>query len=244
MDLNIFNSDLDLSGFDLVLIDDANLSTGFKYNPIMDCQQVVLFGDSTQTINNSNSIFSQIPKRKILYYPTSYIKSNAQYGIVPTDKNQYVLDYKRTQIINQYDDLQTIVAHIVNNFYQNTTKEINILVHTNNYKVHVIKELVKKLKEFFSDEDIFDLLEKNITFILVPNESTKVCDEVYILYDDFIEMAPDEFKNIVTTYTTATEHVYIYSTIEETPDIDDVSKHITSMLKYHVKEERMATGSG
>lgn len=239
MDLNIFNSDLDLSGFDLVLIDDANLSTGFKYNPIMDCQQVVLFGDSTQTINNSNSIFSQIPKRKILCYPTSYIKSNAQYGIAPTDRNQYILDYKRTQIINQYDDLQTIVAHIVNNFYQNTTKEINILVHTNNYKVQVIKELVKKLKEFFSDEDIFDLLEKNITFILVPNESTKVCDEVYILYDDFIEMTPDEFKNIVTIYTTATEHVYIYSTIQETTDIEDVSKHITSMLKYHVKEDKV-----
>lgn len=239
MDLNIFNSDIDLSLFDLVLVDDVNLSTGFKYNPIMDCSQVVLFGDSTQTLNNSNNIFSQIPKRKILYLPTSYLKNNSNYGLLPSDKNQYVIDYKRIQSINQLDDLETIIKTIVTNFYQNTTKEINILVHSNNYKILVLRLLIKKLKEFFSDEDIFDLLEKNIIFILAPSEATKVCDEVYILYDDFVELDDEMFKQIVANYSTARSHVYIYSTPENALEIEDINKHLNGILKYVTKDEKV-----
>ena len=94
----MFNSDIDFSRFDLVLVDDIHLSTSFKYNSIMECNQVVLFGDSTQTLNNSNSLFSIVPKRKILHLPIGYMKDNPNYGNMFKEKNEYILDFRKTVV--------------------------------------------------------------------------------------------------------------------------------------------------
>ncbi len=239
IDLNMFNDDIDFSKFDLVFVDDVNLSTSFKYNPIMDCKQVILLGDSSHTINNSNSIFSQIPKRKILRYPMSYIKYNQQFGNVPTINNEYILDYKKNLVTTKFDDLESLVKEIVLNFYKDTNKLINIYVHKNNYKVACMRELIIKLKEYFSDEDIFELLENNIKIITVPNESTRVCDEAYILYNDFIDIDTEIFKKIVTNFSTVKQMLYIYVTAENEMGIEDLEKHISNVLKYNTKVEKV-----
>ena len=239
VDLNMFNDDIDLSQFDLVIVDDVNLSTSFKYNPIMECNQVVLFGDSTQTINNSNSIFSLIPKRKILHFPMSYVKDNPQFGNVLKENNQYILDFKKNVSVNKFDNLDLIIEQIVSNIYKDTHKSINILVHNNNYKVDFIRKFIKKLKEYFSDDDIFELLESNVRIITVPNESTIICDDAYLLYDDFVDIDSEIFKNIVTNYSTVRQTLYIYTTNINDSQIEDVEKHINSMLKYNVKNDKV-----
>lgn len=239
IDLNMFNDDIDFSKFDLVIIDDVNLSTSFKYNPIMECKQVILLGDSSQTINNSNSIFSQIPKRKILRYPMSYIKYNPQFGNVPSLNNEYILDFKKNLVTTKFDNLESLVKEIVLNFYKDTNKLINVYVHNNHYKVSFIRELIIKLKEYFSDEDIFELLENNIKVITVPNESTRVCDEAYILYNDFVDMDTEIFKKIVTNFSTVRQTLYIYATTDSEFEIEDLEKHISNILKYNTKVEKV-----
>ena len=239
IDLNIFNSDIDYSQFDLVLVDDVNLSTSFKYNSIMDCNQVVLFGDSSQTINNSNSMFSIIPKRKVLHLPMGYMKDNPQYGNVLKEKNEYILDFKKTVSTIQFDDLNSLVKQIVVNFYKDTTKKINILLRSNNYKVIIIKCLIKHLKEYFSDDDIFDLLEHNIDLILVPRENTRVCDEAYFLFDDFSEMDVELFKSCITNYSTAKLNTYVYGTHDNLLEVEDIPKYMNELLKYNTKNERV-----
>lgn len=239
IDLNMFNSDIDYSQFDLVLVDDVHLSTSFKYNSIMDCNQVVLFGDSSQTINNSNSMFSIIPKRKVLHLPMGYMKDNPQYGNVLKGKNEYILDFKKTVSTIQFDDLNSLVKQIVVNFYKDTTKKINILLRSTNYKVIIIKCLIKHLKEYFSDDDIFDLLEHNINLILVPRENTRVCDEAYFLFDDFSEMDVELFKSCITNYSTAKLNTYVYGTHDNLLEVEDIPKYMNELLKYNTKNERV-----
>ena len=52
---DIFNSDIDLGLFDLVIVDDCHLTSANKYYRMLECKQVLAFGDDSfkSTIANS-----------------------------------------------------------------------------------------------------------------------------------------------------------------------------------------------
>ena len=69
------------------------------------------------------------------------MKDNPNYGNIMKEKTAYILDFKKNISTSQFEDLNSLVKQIVNNFYRDTNKQINILVRSNNYKVEVLKYL-------------------------------------------------------------------------------------------------------
>ena len=69
-DIDVFNRMNDFSFFDLVIIDDAHLSTSNKYSNIYKASQVVIFGDAsfqssaTNSLMQRNKNFTCIPLHK------------------------------------------------------------------------------------------------------------------------------------------------------------------------------------
>ena len=89
-DLNIFNSDLDVSRFDLVLIDDCHLSSTNKYDPINKCKQVILFGDKSFKSSVSNTLLQRIGDAPINQYLNRYVKMSPKFNNVWNNNNRYI----------------------------------------------------------------------------------------------------------------------------------------------------------
>lgn len=237
MDLNIFNIINDFSKFDLILVDDVNLSSAIKYNKINGCNQVVLFGDSSVLLGNANSIFGQIPKKQIFSYTESYLKDNPNYGNKTTVNNYYILDYKRNQYIKRYESLDSIVNAIVGRFYQNSLKKINIIVCTNNYKLKLYRGLVAKLRELNNDLDVFKIFDENIKIVKAPNEMADYANEVYFMFDDIDDQHVKDMKRLVKQYSRVSDAVYFCAVDFETETNLDFTKYINSIIKENYSDE-------
>lgn len=237
VDLNIFNIIHDLSKFDLVLIDDVNLSSAIKYNQIKECNQVVLFGDSSVLLGNANSIFGQIPKKNIFTFTESYIKDNPNYGNNTSINNCYILEYKRSQFIKRFESLDSIVNAIVSSYYQNSLKKINIIVCTNNYKLQLYRSLISKLRELNNDLDIFKIFDENIKIIKAPNEMADYANEVYFMFDDINDQHVKDIKRFIKQYTKVSDAVHFCCVDFETENNIDFTKYINSVIKNNQEEE-------
>ena len=237
VDLNIFNIIHDLSKFDLVLIDDVNLSSAIKYNQIKECNQVVLFGDKTVLLGNANSIYGQIPKKTIFSLTESYVKDNPSYGNKTKIDNCYILNYKRSQYIKRYESLDSIVHTIVTNFYQNSLKKINIIVCTNNYKLKLYRSLISKLRELNNDLDIFKIFDENIKIIKGPNEMADYANEVYFMFDDINDQHVKDMKRFIKQYTKVSDAVYFCTVDFENDSNLEFNKYINSIIKDNTEED-------
>lgn len=213
-DVDILNGDLDISKFDLVLVDDAHLSSSFKYHKVFDGKQVVLFGDSSTTIASTTNLFKQIPSKYIFKLVKGYIKDNSKYGNIANTQNQYILDFTKAEYFNVYNNMDAMVQSIVSKYYQDVSKNIDIVLYSNNYKFAFFKALVKKLKELYSDNDILEILNTNIRIVVAPKEKARICDEVYFLFDDFKDTEARLIKFIISNYSTGCQKVHIFSTKE------------------------------
>ncbi len=230
-DVDILNSDLDLSKFDIVFVDDIHLSSGFKYHKVFHSKQVVMFGDSSTTYASSTNIFKQIPKKYIFRYVESYVKDNSKYGNIPDHNNQYILDFNKTESIGRFKTLDEMVNDIVKKFYQDFTKKIDIIIYSINYKVDLFKALVIRLKELYNDNDVLELLNNNIRIVRAPKENPRVADEVYFLIDDLKEVDIKLLGHIVNTYSIGCQKVFAYTTAEYSKDIETINLFKDSIIK-------------
>lgn len=219
-DVDIINADLDISKFDLVLVDDAHLTSAFKYSKVFEAKQVVLFGDSSATVTSPTNLFKQLPSKYIFKFTKGYIKDNSKFGNIADSQNQYILDFTKTEYFNVYNNVDQMVQSIVSKFYQDVTKKIDIIVHTVNYKFMFFKAFVKKLQELYSDNDIFEILNNNIRIVKAPKENARICDEVYYLLDDIKDADERVVKYIISNYSVGCTKIHIFATKEYSGNID------------------------
>ena len=236
-DVDILNADLDISKFDLIIVDDAHLTSAFKYNKVFEAKQVVLFGDSSSTVTSPTNLFKQLPSKYIFKFTKGYIKDNAKFGNIADTQNQYILDFNKTEYFNVYNNIEQMVQSIVSKFYQDVTKKIDIVVHTINYKFIFFKTFVKKLKELYSDNDIFEILNNNIRIVKAPKENARICDEVYFLFDDIKDAEERVIKYIIGTYSIGCPKIHIFSTKEYSGHMD-IQAYYKEVVKFDQDHSR------
>ena len=236
-DVDILNADLDITKFDLILVDDAHLSSAFKYHEVFDAKQVVLFGDSSTAQSSSSNLFKQIPNKYIFKLVKGYLKDNSKYGNVANSQNQYILDFAKSEYFNVFNNVESMVQSIVSKFYQDVTKKIDIVLHSINYKFIFFKAFVKKLKELYSDDDILEILNNNVRIVKAPKESARICDEIYFIFDDIKEEEEKNIKFIISHYSTGTSKVHIYATKEYSGNVD-IQKLYKDIVTFEPDEGR------
>ena len=237
-DIDIFNSELDLSKFDIVFIDDAHLSSAFKYNRIVHTKQVVLFGSSSSKSVNNNNLFKNIPSKYILRFVQSYVKDNPNLGNNHNIKNQYILDFSRSENFKKFEKLEDLIDTIANNYYKDMTKTFDIIFNSIGYKFAFYQKLVKKLKYVNSDEEIFQILNNNIRMVRVPYEKARVVDEVYYLFDDLKDLDMSQLKYIIPSYASGCSKVNVFTTDEYSKDFN-VVKLYKSIIEHETEEKEM-----
>lgn len=209
-DLNIFNSDLDVSRFDLVLIDDCHLSSTNKYDPINKCKQVILFGDKSFKSSVSNTLLQRIGDAPINQYLNRYVKMSPKFNNAWNNNNRYIYSKETTIKTHSVNTIQEFAYRIVEFFGKNSSKVINIVIGNEFTKRELYVALVELLNMIYSPMDIIKILSYNIRLINVNDDGSRYVNDVFIYYTDFLEYESSAKNLIFKNFVVVDSSIQIY----------------------------------
>lgn len=236
-DLNIFNADLDVSKFDLVIIDDCHLSSANKYNRIASCKQVILLGDKSFQSSVSNSLLQRVGDYSVIQYANRYVKMTPKFNNVWNNANRYIYSYETSVNINSVKSVNEFGEKIVEYFTKNPQNVLNVLIGNEETRREVYIAVVTILNMSYSYMDVIEILTYHIRLINVNDEGSKYVNDVFIYYTDFIEYDLAQKNLIFKNFVVVENSVQIYYLENKVESLNkeieqDISK---TMVKAVVK---------
>lgn len=241
-DLSAFDSEIDLNKFDLVIIDDAHLVDTTLTRKLDKIKQVVVFGDRTfrTSVTSNFMIFIQntlIQKNRssMINFPLRYLQMTADFANEFTVNNQYIISRKREKtVIEKIKNVNEFSEQIFQTYKNNPDYLINVVVGQDHTRRDVYSYLVKRLIEFYSEEEIHIILNYKIKIINAIFESGSYSDIVYFYYTD-IERRDDRAL-ILRNFSTTRHAIYVMhkeKNIEtETEEIQKEIEQLMDKRKY------------
>lgn len=209
-DLDIFNTNLDLQMFDLVIMDDVHLSSSNKYNRLCECKQVITFGDRLFQTSVSNALMKRLGDICTVSYKRRYVSSNSKFNNTWDYDNQYIYEYSKKYNIIMSDTFDDFMNDIFEKFKENTDHIINILVGSEQTRRQIYTAVVKKLALSFSAEEIINILCYKIRILNAFTEGNRYVNDIYIYFDDFKNIQTTEKERIFKNFVSAHNSVNIY----------------------------------
>lgn len=211
--IDIFNRIKDFSFFDLVIIDDAHLSTSNKYSNIYKASQVVIFGDASFQSSATNSLMQRNKNFSCIPLLKRYLEMKSEFGNIWQTDNQYI--YTPSLIIEkqQLSGVEELADKVVEKFkeYYGKTdrKTINVLVTKSQTRREIYSYLVEKLSKEFSVEEVLRILNISIRIISTNYEATRLSDYTFLWYEDLESLNNLEMELVKRNYITAKYAVYL-----------------------------------
>ncbi len=238
-DLNIFNADLDVSRFDLVIIDDCHLSTANKYNRLDYCKQVIVLGDKSFQSSVSNSLLQRIGDDSVVQYSNRYVKMTPKFNNVWNYSNRYIYSYETSITTETIDNLNAFAKVIYEYFVKNPKNIVNVVIGNEETRRDLYIAIVSALSMSYTFMDVIEILTYHIRLINANEEGSKYVNDVFIFYTDFLEYDLPQnnlmFKNFIVVENSV-RIFYIPSKVEaENKKIeDDINK---TMVKAVVRQK-------
>jgi hypothetical protein len=88
--VDVFNSDLLLSYFDIIIVDDCHTASSNKYHRIEEASQVLLFGDKSFRTSVSNSLLNRVKPGTNVHYNRRYYQASDNFKNDWSTNNQYI----------------------------------------------------------------------------------------------------------------------------------------------------------
>lgn len=237
---DIFNSDLDLNLFDLVLVDDCHLTGANKYHKMSECKQVIAFGDSSFRSSIANSLLKKINSSSIIKFNRRYVMMSSRFKNHWSINDQYIYDYNHKIDSICLESVRSLVDHVTNYFYEKPNSLINVIVGSNEMKRTLYTLFVQKLSASYDGKQIVTLLNHHIRLINCTNENTRYATDVFFYYDDMKDIESLTGGKVFRNYMAVSGQVtFIYhpgKNVEETDRIKDDIKNIIGKSEVNQKE--------
>ena len=209
-DLDIFNDNLNLDVFDLVIIDDVHLSQASDYNRLYDTKQVVVFGDKHFQTSVSNTLMKRLGDACAMNYRRRYVYGNTCFNNLWDYNNQYIYSYKDHLLIKQVETFDEFIDDICMSFKDNPEHIINIVIAKESTRRSIYTTILKRLAESFSVEEVIHILSYNIRILNALTEGNRYVNDVFIYFDDFKDLDDSVkelmFRNFIYVY----DNIYLY----------------------------------
>lgn len=214
-DLSAFNSDLDLSVFDLIILDDAHLMDSGLTRKFERIKQVVVLGDhSFKTSVTSNlmiftiNTLNQKNRSSVINFPYRYIELSEDFANEFNYNNQFIISRKRDKTkIEKIERIEELGELVFQEYKNRPDKLINVVVGTDKTRRNIYTYLVKKLQNYYSEEEIHIILNYKIRIINAIYEPGNYADVVYFYYSDIDKR--DDKALILRNFSTVREIIHI-----------------------------------
>lgn len=242
-DLDIFNSDFDLSKFDIVIIDDAHLSTANKYHRIVEANQVIVFGDVLFQTSVSNALMKRLGESSMIHFRRRYVQMNCSFHNEWSTRNQYIYSYDNLCNIYSLENFDQFVKEILIKYEKKPKQIINIIVASEETRRAVYTEIVKKLSNNFNANDISNILSYNIRILNALTEGNRYVNDVFIYYDDIKGLEQSDQELIFKNFISAHNSVGIYFVKHQYASInEEVIKTIKKLIGRKSIREKTTSG--
>lgn len=241
-DLNIFNMNLNLADFDLVIIDDGHLSSANKYNRIKECQQVVIFGDKTFHSSILNILMQRIKDSSIVDFHYRYISMSSKFNNPMMNNNHYILSSKIKVMVDRIADFNQFVKNVIDVYYENTNQLINIIVGNEDSRRIIYSKLVEQLTKFYSEQEIIAIFGHKIKIINFSNETGCYVETVFFYYDDFLEEEVGSKELLFKNFTSVKKQIFINYTENKNENTNEQIEHEIQHLMIDAKKTKKASG--
>lgn len=209
-DLDIFNGDLDLNFFDLVILDDVHLSTANKYGRLSECKQALAFGDLLFQTSVSNALMKRLGNACSISFYRRYVLANAKFNNSWEYTNQYIYSFENRYSIVMSDTFEDFIKDIFNRYKTHPEHIINIVVTKEETRRKVYTAVVNLLNNSFSPEEIINILCYKIRILNALTEGNRYVNDVFMYYDDFKDVE-DSLKDLIfKNFITAHNSVVLY----------------------------------
>ena len=242
-DLNVFNSNLELNRFDMVLLDDVHLANSNQYNRINETKQAILFGDSSFATSVTNNLMQRIENRNTITYSYRYVKMTHRFSNDWDLDNCYIYspDFKIDS--NRVSTFDELAGKIVKCSEENPTKLINVLVNQEDTRRNIYTSLVNVLKKDADSSQVLEILQHKIKIINTSYESVSYGDHVFIYYNDYHELYPSTKISIFRNYVVVGRNIHVYYLASKNDRLKRViEKDITSYLGQEIMSSREPEG--
>lgn len=209
-DLDILNSNLDLSVFDLIIIDDAHLSSANKYRRIVEAKQVVVFGDVLFQTSVSNALMKRLGEACTVHFKRRYVQMNSRFKNQWNYNNQYIYSYDNRCNVVQLEQFSDLVEEIFKRYHKFSSHIINILVGNEETRRLVYTSIVNRLATEYTVNEITIILRQNIRILNALTEGNRYVNDVFIYFDDIKDLEPSLQELIFKNFMSVHNSVVIY----------------------------------
>ncbi len=243
-DVDVFNNLDDLDFFDLVIIDDAHLSTANKYANILNASQVVVFGDNMFQTSVTNTLIKRVKASRFIHLRKRYLKMRNDFGNIWQVDNQFIYSPNLSLNIDGYNSLEEMVTTVVKHFkeFKDTIdkRTFNIIVASAATRREVYRILINVLKKDYSDEEVVMIADDLIRITSVNGESVRIASEIYLWYDDIVGF--DQFAKdlIKRNYIAASNSINVCYEMVKNPKQNE---EMLSSIKEFVGEPIVITNN-
>lgn len=209
-DLDIFNNNIDLSLFDLVIMDDVHLSQASDYNRIYETTQVVALGNKDFQTSVSNTLMRRLGNSCSIDFRRRYVYGNSQFNNEWGYNNQYIYSFENYVQLVEIIDFNKFVEDICLSFKENPEHIINVVIANESTRRIIYTNILKCLAQSFSVEEVTSILSYNIRILNALTEGNRYVNDIFIYYDDFKNLDDSvkelAFKNFIYAY----DKVHLY----------------------------------
>lgn len=209
-DLDILNSGLNLSLFDLVIIDDGHLSSSNKYNRLSECKQVIIFGDLQFNTSVANVLMRRIPSSTIFSYKRRYVQMTARFNNVWNFNNQYIYSYENKSYVRKAENFKEFILEIIKRYEANPTYVLNVLVASEHTRREIYTSIVEELAKIYDVDKVLYILTTNIRIIDVLTEGNNYVNDAFVYFDDFKELDPTVIELVFKNFISVKNNIGIY----------------------------------
>lgn len=212
VDIDLFNSNLNLKQFDTIIIDDAHLDNSNKYYRLDEpLNQVIIFGDKTFTSSVSNNLMQRIIPSAITPLKYRYQELNNYFDNQLGINNIYIPRFDDNIEIKKVASLEAFVKDIIAS--TNTSQVINMVFGTSLTKYKLNQLFLNILNEY----DKISAWMYNLKFLNALTDDASMAEDIYFLFDDFKMMEAEVLQKVLTNFNQATNKFYLVY-IEELND--------------------------
>jgi hypothetical protein len=231
-DLDIMNTDLDLTLFDTVIVDDAHLENSNKYNRLDEnLNQIIIFGDRSFTTSVANNLMQRIKPSAIVDLKYRYQRMGSDFHNELSSSNIYIPRFEANVGVMKINSLNSVIDAVISTYNQSFEKVTNIIIASNKTRHILFQQLLSKLASKLRYEDALRIMKTRINIIDAIHENAMFADDIYVIFDDFKMMETDIIQRILNNFHQANNRLVIAYLEDNTEERDQKTLHqIESLL--------------
>lgn len=230
VDLDLFNSNLNLRQFDTIIIDDAHLDNSNKYYRLDEpLNQIIIFGDKTFTSSVSNNLMQRIIPSAITPLKYRYQLMSNYFENQLGHNNIYIPRFDENVEIKKVASLDTLVKDILFSevLSSKPNQIINIVYANNNTKFKINQLILNTLNDY----EKASALMKKVNLLNAVRDDAILGDDVYFIFDDFKMMETEVLQKVLTNFNQATNKFYLVYQEEVVDEKNEQMNFFLSKLK-------------